>query len=120
MTDQADALMGIFGFKRVEKKAMDKVRDARRGLFIIALDNRQSDRDKAGLDALTRGEVSQAWKAFNAALDAVEIVLPGLTGMDQPFTGTPISEIRAHNHYNRAIAQCRSAIESTNLGLRIK
>lgn len=60
-----------------------------------------------------------AWCAFNDALDAVEIQLPGLIGLDQPFTGTPISEIRAHNHYNQALDDCRAAIEQTGLGLKV-
>lgn len=64
--------------------------------------------------------VECAWQAFNAGLDAVEIQFPGLIGLDQPFTGTPISEIRAHNHYNQALDDCRAAIEQTGLGLRIK
>ena len=59
------------------------------------------------------------WMAWNAALDAVEIQLPSLVGLDQPFTGTPISEIRAHNHYNQALADCRAAIEQTGLGLKV-
>ena len=61
-----------------------------------------------------------AWWAFNAAMDSICIELPGLIGLDQPFTGTPISEIRAHNHYNQALADCRAAIEQTGLGLRVK
>lgn len=67
-------------------------------------------------DDLTQG----AWIGFNAALYAVEIQMPGLIGLDQPFTGTPISEIRAHNHYNQALDDCRAAIEQTGLGLRVK
>ena len=60
-----------------------------------------------------------AWWAFNSALDSICIELPPLLGLDQSFTGTPISEIRAHNHYNLALADCRTAIESTSLGLKI-
>jgi hypothetical protein len=106
---------------------MEKVSDARRALFekwFMANRPLNSSPD-LWLKTDIRGEyfvreTYTAWQAFNAALDAVEIELPGLTGMDKQFTGTPISEIRAHNHYNQAVGQCRAAIESTNLGLRIK
>ena len=118
MTDKtggqaADALMGIFGFKRVEGKAMDKVSETRRELFNIALEKRQIDREKSGLDALTRGEVSQAWWAFNAALDAVLIELPKVV-FDDDMNKSEWAAIKS------TLADCRSAIESTNLGLRIK
>lgn len=71
-------------------------------------------------NAWQAAEFINRWEGFNKALDAVEIQLPGLIGLDQPFTGTPISEIRAHNHYNQALDYCRAAIEQTGLGLRVK
>jgi hypothetical protein len=118
--------MAVFGLKRVEEKAMDKVNETRRALFeawaltnsYLEIGREELKRDSG--DGYEEIETHIAWQAFNAALDAVQIELPRLTGMDQPFTGTPISEIRAHNHYNRAVMQCRAAIESTSLGLRIK
>jgi hypothetical protein len=59
-----------------------------------------------------------AWMAWQASRAAVVVELPNMIGLNQPFTGTPISEIRAHNHFNDAIKQCRKAIEST--GIRVK
>jgi hypothetical protein len=58
---------------------------------------------------------SLAWQASRAAL---VVELPGLTGLDQQFTGTPISEIRAHNHYNKAISLCRTAIQSAGVSVK--
>lgn len=86
MTAQADALMGVFGFKRVEKKAMDKVSETRRGLFEAAYEpEMRRNAAKYGMlnidtvrayrvddcgDYESRS-VRNAWWAFNAALDAV-------------------------------------------------
>lgn len=54
--------------------------------------------------------VYNAWQAFNAALDAVEIQFP----------------LRAHDGwhdydqgYNQAHSDCRAAIEQTGLGLKV-
>lgn len=116
MTAQADALMGIFGFKRVEGDSMDKVSETRRALFNGALEKRQIDRDKSGLDALLRGEVSQAWWAFNAALDAVEIELPKERAKRKGFQRETLED----SAFNACRDLCVESIESTNLGLRIK
>ena len=62
------------------------VEETRRALFNAALENRQVARDKSGLESLTRGEVSQSWWAFNAALDAVVITLPEWPQYDDDFT----------------------------------
>lgn len=107
MTGQADALMGIFGFKRVKEKAMDKVSETRRALFEAAW-------LKVGGGPATRfpqgvyigHDVHIAWLAFNAALDSVEIVTP---------TNEFLSESFAYG-----VEQMIDAIESTDLGLRIK
>lgn len=61
-----------------------------------------------------------AWQGFNAALDLLVIELPQMIGLNESFQGTPISEIRAQNHYNEAVTQCRRSIISTNLGIKIK
>jgi hypothetical protein len=108
VTAQADALMGVFGFKRVEEKAMDKVNETRRAKFEVWA--RSND---FALCRLKDGGYSNAmafwsWIAFNAALDAVEIELPDegdISASDSPW------DMRR---------DCRAAIESTNLGLRIK
>lgn len=54
-----------------------------------------------------------AWAAFNAALDAVEIELPAIAFDDDMNKSTWIG-------IKSAISECRSAIQSLNLGLRIK
>ena len=109
MTAQADALMGIFGFKRVEGKAMDKVSETRRGLFELSMRARLKVEGYSGfsLDSIMEQDYSSriagAWEGFNAALDAVEIVLP----YEEP----------GYMYYAPDVVL---AIESTNLGLRIK
>ena len=112
----ADALMGIFGFKRVEGKAMDKVSETRRGLFEAWAVAEAAKKDYKFMDrVLLRNRtpdsyrtiwVDCAWAGFNAALDAVEIELPEYT-----------DEVR---QYGYSAADVHAAIESTGLGLRIK
>lgn len=115
----ADALMGIFGFKRIEEKAMDKVSETRRALFeawaetngvstavtpqALRFANGQS---RHGGDYIMIESLC-SWAAFNAALDAVEIELP---------------ETHSTNGGDCVVdyEECRTAIESTSLGLRIK
>jgi hypothetical protein len=58
------------------------------------------------------------WEAWQASRAALVVELPSLTGLDQQFTGTPISEIRAHNHYNKAISLCRTAIQSAGVSVK--
>ena len=82
----------------------DKIQQARRELF-EAWATRQhgglSRRDDGEyFDDLTHG----AWLGFNAALDSVEIELPD-------------SNCEAQDNYMLA---CERAIESTNLGIKVK
>ena len=53
-------------------------------------------------------ETHTAWEAFNAALDAVEIQLPSERDLDHDRKGV------------LAVGYCRTAIEQTGLGLKIK
>ena len=53
-----------------------------------------------------------AWRAFNAALDAVEIQLPSKRTIEK-------SDLYECGR-NGALNECRAAIEQTGLGLRIK
>ena len=110
----ADALMEIFGFKRVEEKEMDKVYETRRALFEAWAKNscgrvwRENSPD-CDSDGYQDSHTNLCWAAFNAALDAVEIELP------EPhfeFDGDTCGELFD--------SQVRAAIESTGLGLRIK
>lgn len=50
------------------------------------------------------------WDSFNAALDSVEIELPNTEGWSEDRAETAAC----------VISECRAAIESTNLGLRVK
>ena len=54
-----------------------------------------------------------AWWAFNAALDAVVIEFPQMTGEDN---GGCFHDAEV---YDQTVNDCRAAIESTNLGLKI-
>jgi hypothetical protein len=53
----------------------------------------------------------QLWAAFNAALDAVVIELP---------SGNKKAVHEYGLGFNEALDRCESAIESTNLGLKIR
>ena len=55
--------------------------------------------------ATTRRE----WSAFNAALDAVVIGLPGSSGWPCEFA----------DGFNSALGECRDSIKSTGLGLKV-
>jgi hypothetical protein len=103
----------------------DKIKEARRALFeawFMANRPPHSSKD-LWLKLDVRGEyyaqeAYTGWLGFNAALDAVEIELP-----------EPISEHNtnangfvdlAAKEYDGCLDDCRAAIESTGLGLRIK
>ena len=133
MTAAADALMGIFGFKRVESK-MKTIEQTRRELFEVwaVANDVSTTRAKQGymfangrrvpVDGYILHESEKSWLAFNAALDAVEIELPE---RDVKGSGSPDSEMGASLEqyeavaYNFALEDCRAAIESTNFGLKI-
>lgn len=98
---------------------MDKVSETRRGLFEAWYAKQCADNGVKLADnelASMRGEdggyrkwtaIRCKWEGFNAALDAVEIVLP------EPHSTNGGDCVIDYD-------ECRSAIESTNLGLRIK
>jgi len=83
----------------------DKIQQARQAAFEVALAQKNSQRQGSGFDALRPEEVRNMWWAFNAALDCVLIELPSHT---------------EHTGSGGAIAACRAAIESTNLGIKVK
>ena len=58
-----------------------------------------------------------AWWAFNAALDCVVIELPPEL---HAYTGQPKEDRLLDAERNHTIKQCRDAIESTNLGIKVK
>ena len=82
----------------------DKIQQARRAAFEAALAQKNSQRAESGFDALRPEEVRNMWWAFNAALDCVVIELPD-------------SNCEAQDNYMLA---CERAIESTNLGIKVK
>ena len=87
--------------------ASDKIQQARRELFEAWAERHRMPigRDGVVVDYSAR-ETDACWQAFNAALDAVVIVLPEYT-----------DEVR---QYGYAAADVHSAIESTNLGIKVK
>lgn len=121
MSAAADALMGIFGFKRVEGEMSKSVEEVRRAAFEAWAANKNQDRLNRGLDDFTSWELTIMSLAFNAALDAVEIQLPE---RDAKGSGSPDSEMGASLEqyeavaYNFALEDCRAAIEQTGLGIR--
>lgn len=82
----------------------DKIQQARRELFEAWTKSEHGDltrrQDGEYFDDLTHG----AWLGFNAALDCVVIELPD-------------SNCEAQDNYMLA---CERAIESTNLGIKVK
>lgn len=74
-------------------------------------------------DDYAHEEVQVAWEVFNAALDAVVIELPE---RDTSSAGGPDSEMGPSYEqvegcgYNYALDDCRAAIESTGLGIKVK
>lgn len=120
MSAAADALMGIFGFKRVEGEMSKSVEDVRRAAFeawyrieFPALELRAQNL----IGTYTKYHADLSWQAFNAALDAVEIQLP-------PEVAQFADDDRGRRAFslftNTAIRSCRAAIEQTGLGLRVK
>lgn len=85
---------------------MKTVEETRRELFHKALHRDWAAHlvvlDREG-DGYVFGDIDSAWWAFNAALDAVAIELP-----KSRINETPYKEA------------CRAAIESTNLGIKVK
>lgn len=85
----------------------DKIQQARRELFEAWTKIEHGDltrrQDGEYFDDLTHG----AWLGFNAALDCVVIELPA--GKSNMSAGTL-----------HMISRCRSAIESTSLGIKVK
>lgn len=91
----------------------DKIQQARRAAFEAALAQKNSQRQESGFDALRPEEVRNMWWAFNAALDCVVIELP--TCSASMFV-TSREAIAAQ----AGAAMCADAIESTNLGIKVK
>ena len=87
----------------------DKIQQARRAAFEVALAQKNSQRQGSGFDALRPEEVRNMWWAFNAALDCVLIELPahedGLVKSYGPLL---------------YLDEVVDAIESTNLGIKVK
>jgi hypothetical protein len=95
-----------------------KITEARRALFeafvakTYGYASREEGHDNGVFELNELGQyiyisVGGYWRIWNAALDAVEIELPG----------DPNEEFCDRRS---AVEACRAAIESTNLGLRVK
>ena len=120
MSAAADALMGIFGFKRVESE-MKTIEQTRRELFQKYMaDNHPSigircygeAQGCTGCNDFEDDVASAMYGAFNAALDAVVIELPD-SYADAPRYAC------YEGGWNDMRGETVDAIESTNLGLKI-
>lgn len=94
----------------------DKIQQARRAAFEAALAQKNSQRQGSGFDALMPEEVRNMWWAFNAALDCVVIELPSERTRWPGFMRETLED-SAHNNCR---GLCADAIESTNLGIKVK
>ena len=90
----------------------DKIQQARRAAFEAALAQKNSQRQGSGFDALRPEEVRNMWWAFNAALDCVVIDLP----LGAPGYMSDTEE----SCFMHGVSYCRAAIESINLGIKVK
>lgn len=88
--------------------ASDKTQQARRAAF-----ERWADGDHIAHDGICYENpyVESAWSGFNAALDCVVIELP------ERFV---YCSTDSESSYDLAIDECADAIESTNLGIKVK
>lgn len=86
---------------------MKTVEETRRELFEAWANKDHIDHDGVCYE---NPYVESAWNGFNAALDAVEIELPDRPG-DYCEQGWAACEM---------LDGCRDAIESTNLGIKVK
>ena len=89
----------------------DKIQQARRAAFEVALAQKNSQRQGSGFDALRPEEVRNMWWAFNAALDCVVIELP------ESCRQVTIDDESIDIYWPNEV---RAAIESTNLGIKVK
>ena len=98
----------------------DKIQQARRAAFESAVarywDEHLAHFDRDG-DGYVFGDMHAAWWAFNTALDCVVIELPPEL---HAYTGQPQEDRLLDADRNHTIKQCRAAIESTNLGIKVK
>ena len=96
----------------------DKIQHARRAAFEQWAERHrmQIGRDGVVVDYSSRA-TDACWMAFNAALDCVVIELPPEL---HAYTGQPQDERLLDADRNHTIKQCRAAIESTNLGIKVK
>lgn len=92
----------------------DKIQQARRELFEAWAPYRT---DLNGDGFYASSHTRAQWSAFNAALDCVVIELPPEL---HAYTGQPQEDRLLDADRNHTIKQCRTAIESTNLGIKVK
>ena len=101
----------------------DKIQQARRAAFEAYVlqehGNQALNKDGDYFCDITHG----AWLGFNAALDCVLIELPPIDmkgfGSADSEMGASLEQYEAAS-YNFALNDCRAAIESTNLGIKVK
>lgn len=62
----------------------------------------------------TKSHADLCWQAFDAALDSVVIELPGKIGEEHG------GDFYSASIHDSVIAECQDAIETTNLGIKVK
>lgn len=118
MSAAADALMGIFGFKRVEGEMSKTVEDVRRAAFCKFFDGFQSTGEHCGV-SIAESERELLELGFYAALDSICIELPALIEPEPPEDAFDDSWRDGYAAAYRYRNKCRAAIEQTGLGLRV-
>lgn len=131
MSAAADALMGIFGFKRVVGEMSKSVEEVRRAAFEAwALDKWpgapvRAVRDSLPVDDPCYGDYVDvdlyfAWLGFNAALNAVAIELPddGREDCEKDWGSKCRNDF--DTGYNYASMKHEKAIEQAGLGIKVK
>lgn len=106
---------------QMEFEMTDKIQKARRAEFeawFECLNHRKPEiQYSIGGHYYADQRTEDAWLAFNAALDCVVIELPPEL---HAYTGRPQDDRLLYADRNHTIKQCRAAIESTNLGIKVK
>ena len=97
----------------------DKIQQARRAEFEGWF---KRAKPRVAQDMLDENEFVSRWmfESFNAAMDAVAIQLPELIEPEPPEDAFDDSWRDGYAAADRYRKKCRAAIESTNLGIKVK
>jgi hypothetical protein len=99
---------------------MKTIEETRRGMFEAQMEALGKNPGQWLGDKYSNTYGDAAFIGFNAALDAVVIELPELAEPREPAYAFDDSWRDGYTAASRYRRQCRAAIESTNLGLKIR